>query len=212
MRLLNLVTVLVLSVLPLAMSADITGRIRNVAASDTPSLRVAVRGEATSWSSVPLANGAFLIRDVPIGTYTLSVQSVKFAFASVRLDVTADGVRARLADEADGKLVVPLDLAPISTVQYFTEEQQFRITSILFHPMILMMLVMGGMSFVLPKLVDKDAMNELKNGGSSSGAADSSDASASAAPAVEPAPTVMIPRLGASAATHSSSNETKKIK
>jgi hypothetical protein len=193
---------------------DVVGRIRNVAASDSASIRVRVSGEgATTYTTVPLSNGAFVIRDVPAGVYTLAVQSVKFAFANVRLDVATDSIRARLADDTEGKLVFPLDLAPTSVVQYFAEEQQFRITSILFNPMILMMLVMGGMSFLLPKLVDKDAMNELKNASNGANAADSSDASASAdsnaAPAVEPPPSVMIPRLGASVAVHSSNNSKK---
>lgn len=192
---------------------DVVGRIRNVAASDSASLRVRVSGEgATTYTTVPLSNGAFVIRDVPPGVYTLAVQSVKFAFANVRLDVATDSIRARLADEVEGKLVFPLDLSPTSVVQYFAEEQQFRITSILFNPMILMMLVMGGMSFLLPKLVDKDAMNELKNASNGGNAADSSDASASAdssAPAVEPPPSVMIPRLGASVAVHSSTDSKK---
>lgn len=212
MRLFSTIVAMAMMISSAFCGMDVAGRIRNVAASDSASIRVQVSGEGTTtYTTVPLSNGAFVIRDVAPGVYTLAVQSVKFAFANVRLDVSADSIRARLADEVDGKLVFPLDLAPSAVVQYFAEEQQFRITSILFNPMILMMLVMGGMSFVLPKLVDKDAMNELKAASNNNSAADSSDASASDAPAVEPPPSVMIPRIGASVAVHSS-NDSKKSK
>jgi len=157
---------------------------------------------------VPLASGAFVFADVPVGSYVLTVQSVKFAFGDVRIDVGAGAdarastLKARALDDADGKLLaLPLDLAPSNVYVYYQEAPTFRVTSILFHPMILMMLVMGGMSFLLPKMVDKDAMKDLTNAANSQiDAADSSDVASSAAAAdkpVEEAPAILLPRLTA---------------
>jgi hypothetical protein len=187
--------------------ADLVGRVR-VPASDSCDTVVRLRSDRGDRVSVPLASGAFVFADVPVGSYVLTVQSVKFAFGDVRIDVGAGAdarastLKARALDDADGKLLaLPLDLAPSNVYVYYQEAPTFRVTSILFHPMILMMLVMGGMSFLLPKMVDKDAMKDLTNAANSQiDAADSSDVASSAAAAdkpVEEAPAILLPRLTA---------------
>ncbi len=189
------VLLLVAALASVSVCVDVSGRVR-VPPTDTCDGVVRRRGDEER-AVVPLANGAFAFSDVRAGQYVLSVQFVKFAFADVRVDVGADGsVRARVADDPDGKLSVPLDLAPLGATVYYQEAQTFKITSILFHPMILMMLVMGGFSFILPKLVDKDAMKELTNAANT----DNADSSESASPAPEPieeAPSILVPRLTA---------------
>lgn len=189
---------LLATLVSVSVCVDVSGRVR-VPPLDSCDGVVRLRGGVDERATVPLANGAFAFSDVSAGQYVLSVQFVKFAFADVRVDVGADGsVRARLADEPDAKLSVPLDLAPLGATVYYQEAQTFKITSILFHPMILMMLVMGGFSFILPKMVDKDAMKELTNAANSGDKAADSSESASAAPEpIEEAPSILLPRLTA---------------
>jgi hypothetical protein len=177
---------------------DISGRVR-VPVSDSCDGVIRLRGEQGERVSVPLSNGAFVFRDVPVGSYVLTVQFVKFAFGDVKLDVLESKesdkallVKARSLDEPDKLLSLPLDLAPSNLYVYYQEAPTFRVTSILFHPMILMMLVMGGMSFVLPKMVDKNAMNMKEL---SASADDSSEVDSAASEPVEEAPSILLPRL-----------------
>jgi hypothetical protein len=172
---------------------------------------VRLRGDRGDRVSVPLASGAFVFTDVPAGSYVLTVQSVKYVFGDVRVDVGAgttnadargNTLKARSLDDADGKLLaLPLDLAASNVYVYYQEAPTFRVTSILFHPMILMMLVMGGMSFLLPKMVDKDAMKDLTNAANAQvDAADSSEVASSSSTADKPAeeaPAILLPRLTA---------------
>ena len=57
---------------------------------------------------------------------------------------------------------LPLALEPLGEVQYYAPPPQFRLSSLFMHPMLLMMGVMALMSFCLPKMMDKEAMEEMQ--------------------------------------------------
>ena len=104
-------------------------------------------------------------------SYVVEVVSMEYAYRAVRVVVSpgASGkvVKARAANDTSVRMAYPLKLSPIGREAYLTEPAGTSIMGmVLGNPMILMMVVMGGFSFVMPMLMeslDEEGKKELQN-------------------------------------------------
>ncbi|RXW18246.1 hypothetical protein EST38_g7611 [Candolleomyces aberdarensis] len=121
-------------------------------------------------TSVPLTS-----RDVPIGTYILSVITHDHTFDQLRVDVLdseSSPVEVRpyiagtpLDPPSTVLLPYPITLSAKDKFSYFSPPESFNILGMLTNPMVMMMVVGGIMMFTMPYLMenlDPGALEELK--------------------------------------------------
>ncbi|EPT04254.1 hypothetical protein FOMPIDRAFT_1028022 [Fomitopsis schrenkii] len=118
-------------------------------------------------------DGNFEIPDVPPGTYLLSVLSHDHHFDKLRVDVfdteSLPEVRpyipgTPLSPPSTVNLPYPILLNPRHKNDYFVERQSFNLMGMFQSPMMLMMLVMGGMMLAMPyimKSMDPEALQDF---------------------------------------------------
>ncbi|KAI0732320.1 hypothetical protein C8Q72DRAFT_142763 [Fomitopsis betulina] len=118
-------------------------------------------------------DGNFEIPDVPPGTYLLSVVSHDYHFDKLRVDVfeteSLPEVRpyilgTPLSPPSTISLPYPILLSPRHKNDYFVERQSFNLMGMFQSPMMLMMLVMGGMMLAMPyimKTMDPEALQDF---------------------------------------------------
>jgi len=126
------------------------------------------------WSSNVRRDGRFQIPDVDPGTFVLSVISHDFYFEQLRVDISTADPQPSVHPYAPGtplspaspvRLPYPITLSARSKNAYFVEREGFNPLGMLKSPMMLMMIVTGGMLFATPYLManmDKDTLNEVK--------------------------------------------------
>ena len=119
-------------------------------------------------------DGRFIVSNVPSGSFLLEVNSPKFEFPQVRLDINArtGRIKARRLDpvrpndvSTDSALPYPLKLSPDRPKDYFEPRQAWTISSLLMHPMVLMLILPALLMLVLPKLMssmDPGAQKEME--------------------------------------------------
>lgn len=124
------------------------------------------------------SKGQFAFHGVYVGsTYLLELQHPVLHFDTITVDTsikagTADEIKVTpyLTDFVYGKgskLKYPLVLAPSGARMYFEEREEFDMFSLLKSPMVLMMGLMMGLVYVMPKLspdADEPQVKELKKG------------------------------------------------
>mmetsp|Transcript_23576 Transcript_23576/g.56373 ORF Transcript_23576/g.56373 Transcript_23576/m.56373 type:complete len:221 (-) Transcript_23576:478-1140(-) len=112
-------------------------------------------------------DGSFSFRHVPKGLHLLEVHHPGFLFPQVRLEVSdsvlEQHVRASYVGGDNRLLPYPLIVKPMVKVSYFEPRQGFSWRSFLFQPQIIMMLVMIGGLFILPKMaLDPEQLKEMQ--------------------------------------------------
>jgi hypothetical protein len=110
-------------------------------------------------------DGSFAFSNVTQGVYTLTIESISFAFdSSFRIDVEEQDEAVKIdihkvfwghdfVNDLGPSQPHPLALKPIQRVQYIIERPQFSILSMLKSPMMLMSLGSLVVVFVMPKLM-----------------------------------------------------------
>ncbi|KIY72136.1 hypothetical protein CYLTODRAFT_486539 [Cylindrobasidium torrendii FP15055 ss-10] len=163
-----------MALLSLVWAVDVSGRIRwNDACPNFEALGPTRVTLDRQYSANIIRNGTFTIYDVPEGVYIFSVLSHDFVFDEMRVDVLADSLvevrpyalATRLNPPAPRLLSYPMMLFPRSRNAYFVQPESFDITSMLKSPMILMMLVTGGLVLGMPYLMknmDPEQLEEFK--------------------------------------------------
>ncbi|KAH9937616.1 uncharacterized protein B0H18DRAFT_1081740 [Fomitopsis serialis] len=118
-------------------------------------------------------DGGFEIPDVSPGTYILTVISHDFHFDKLRVDVfeteSLPEIRPYIAGTplsppSSITLPYPILLTPRTKNDYFTPQQSFNLMGMFQSPMMLMMLVMGGMMLAMPyimKTMDPDSLQDF---------------------------------------------------
>ncbi|KAI1797804.1 hypothetical protein LXA43DRAFT_982101 [Ganoderma leucocontextum] len=119
-------------------------------------------------------DGSFVIPDVPAGTYVLSVLARDHAFEQMRVDVyeseTLPEVRpyfagTPLSSPSTVTLPYPLTLSARGKYDYFVPRESFNVLAMFKNPMMLLMLVAGGLVLLTPmvmKNMDPEIMEEFK--------------------------------------------------
>jgi len=117
------------------------------------------------------ADGSFTVSRVPPGSYLVEVASPNYLFEPYRVDITKGGkIRARrvnfLQPSAVQVVAYPLRFTANVQAPFFEIREQWKVTDILYNPMILMMILPLLFMFVLPKmmsLADPDAQKEMQS-------------------------------------------------
>ncbi|CAG5115098.1 unnamed protein product [Candidula unifasciata] len=116
-------------------------------------------------------DGTFVVHGVPSGSYIVEVANPDALFETFRVDITSKGkIRARRVNFLQPNLVktvnYPLEFRERGKPNYFHKREQWRLTDVLFNPMVLTMIVPLLLIMVLPKLMnaaDADAQREMQN-------------------------------------------------
>ncbi|GMS89629.1 hypothetical protein PENTCL1PPCAC_11804, partial [Pristionchus entomophagus] len=118
----------------------------------------------------PREDGTFAVNGVAPGSYIVQVENVDYVFEPVRVDITASGkMRTRkislLQPGAVQQLPYPLKLVARESTRYFRKREEWRVTDVLFSPMVLMIALPLGIMLILPKLTanDPELQKEMEN-------------------------------------------------
>ncbi|KAF8508118.1 hypothetical protein JB92DRAFT_2955032 [Gautieria morchelliformis] len=166
-----------LPLLPLLVAAfDVTGRIKwndiCHGYQDIPDARVVL--DDGRWFGYVRRDGRFAIPNVDEGTYTLSVVSHDFQFDQLRIDVSTAEPHVSVHAYVPGvplfpappvSFIYPIVLSARARNSYFARREAFNPLDMLKSPMMLMMLVTGGLLFATPYLManmDQEALSEVK--------------------------------------------------
>lgn len=109
-------------------------------------------------------DGSFVLHDVEEGTHSLEVGTTGWTFPLYSLTVTPSGTVSATFHyrKRQREIKHPLKLEPFAKPSYFEPRKSISIASMFMNPMVLMMLVMGGMAYALPKLQENMDPEELK--------------------------------------------------
>lgn len=113
-------------------------------------------------------SGAFVIHNVPSGSYILEVINTEYSYEPVRVEINSKGkFRARKVNHIQTSQVIqvpyPLKLKPLGKTKYFQIREQWRITDFLFNPMVLMMVLPLFLIMILPKMMnDPETKKDLE--------------------------------------------------
>jgi len=114
------------------------------------------------------ADGTFTVSNLAPGSYVVDVTNPRYHFEPVRVDINSKGkMRARrvnnIVPSEVTQLPYPLKLRPLGLYQYFLKREQWRITDILFSPMVMMMVLPVILIVVLPKMMsDPETRKEME--------------------------------------------------
>ncbi|EFX87168.1 ER membrane protein complex subunit 7 homolog [Daphnia pulex] len=106
---------------------------------------------------------------VPSGSYVVEVSNPTVFYEPVRVDINSKGkFRARrinhIQPSAVSQMTYPLKFKPGMPYRYFQQREQWRITDLLFSPMVLMMFLPLILIFILPKMMnDPETRKEMEN-------------------------------------------------
>ncbi|CAB3403546.1 unnamed protein product [Caenorhabditis bovis] len=108
---------------------------------------------------------SFRVDNVPNGSFIVQVENTGLVFEPLRVDITARGkMRARRLSLLQPSVVAledyPLKMTSRSPTRYFRKREEWRITDMLFSPMVLMLVLPLLVMLVIPKMTANDP--ELK--------------------------------------------------
>lgn len=105
-----------------------------------------------------------------LGIYLLDVLDVDLVFSQFKLKVNADSgvvnvVEYKYQGSSRAQASYPLLLSPHAKINYFQKKEGFNLyRAVMGNPMMIMMVVMGGVVMFFPKLLagmDKDELNKM---------------------------------------------------
>lgn len=119
------------------------------------------------------SDGSFTVNDIPAGSYIVEVLSPNNMFEPARVDISgrAKGkIRARKVNFLQNSAVVtlpyPLKFKAKEPAPFFEKREQWKVTDMLFNPMVLMMVLPLLLLLVLPKLInsqDPETQKEMQS-------------------------------------------------
>ncbi|CAG9762214.1 unnamed protein product [Ceutorhynchus assimilis] len=131
-----------------------------------PSTRVHVNGG--EFIGFVKRDGSFMVHNVPSGSYIVEILNPELTFEPARVEINSKGkFRARKVNHIQTSTVnqipYPLKIKALGKTRYFQARDQWRITDLLFNPMIMMMLFPVLLVMVLPKLMnDPETKKDLE--------------------------------------------------
>ncbi|KAG5676774.1 hypothetical protein PVAND_006583 [Polypedilum vanderplanki] len=114
-------------------------------------------------------DGTFVIKCVQPGSYLLEVVSSKYVYEPVKIEINNRGkIRARKVNNMQPFQVIllqyPLKLKTNATYNFFQKREHWKITDIIFSPMVLMMIVPLILLILLQKSMNNSGFkNEMEN-------------------------------------------------
>ncbi|XP_056648266.1 ER membrane protein complex subunit 7 [Diorhabda sublineata] len=117
-------------------------------------------------------DGSFTIHNVPAGSYIVEVLHPEYTFEPARVEINSKGkFRARKVNHIKTSEVIvvpyPLRMKALGKTRYFQVREQWRVTDLLFNPMIMMMVLPLLLIMVLPKMMNdpetKKEMEQIQN-------------------------------------------------
>ena len=140
-------------------TTTINGKLKNI--DKTPfntTTRITLNNDVyTTYSRI---DGSFAIYDVPPGIHQLDIHSTTYHFGQIKIQLLEDNMDTpkclEYAYPGAVKQVTkyPLVLYPHAKYEYFTKRKGFNIFGLLKSPMVLMMLFGGGLTFLMPKMME----------------------------------------------------------
>ncbi|PRP89262.1 hypothetical protein PROFUN_02136 [Planoprotostelium fungivorum] len=127
-----------------------------------------LRGQKGTYSTLCRKDGSFAISDVAPGAYLFEVSSTDLIYPQLRVEVSGKGqMRISRGEDNTQTIPHPLRITAEGRADYFTPREGFEVMSLLKNPMMLMMGVTLGMTWVVPKIMgslDEEALEELQGG------------------------------------------------
>jgi len=167
----------VASLVSLVVGADVEGRIvwNDICKDYTDSGQSRIVLDNGKFQGGLRRDGSFSIYDVEEGSYILSVVSHDFLFDTLRIDVLSDPkshpqIRPYVPGTPHNppstiSLPYPIALTPRHKNIYFVDRESFDLLAMLRNPMILMMVVTGGLMLAMPyimKNMDPELASEVR--------------------------------------------------
>ncbi|CAH1979680.1 unnamed protein product [Acanthoscelides obtectus] len=113
-------------------------------------------------------DGSFVVHNLPAGSYVVEVFNPEYTFEPARVEINSKGkFRARKVNHIRTSEVIvvpyPLRMKALGKTRYFQVREQWRITDLLFNPMVMMMVLPLLFIMVLPKMMnDPDTKKEIE--------------------------------------------------
>jgi len=117
-------------------------------------------------------DNSFVIQGLSSGSYLVEVVNPDHMYEPVRVDINSKGKhRARknnlVQPSQVTQLPYPLKLKPLGRFRYFQKREEWKVTDILFNPMVMMMVLPLLLVTILPKMMQdpetKKEMEELQS-------------------------------------------------
>ncbi|KAG5865296.1 hypothetical protein JTB14_013792 [Gonioctena quinquepunctata] len=91
-------------------------------------------------------DGSFTVHNVPAGSHVIEILNPEYTFEPARVEINSKGkYRARKVNHIKTSEVIvvpyPLRMKALGKTRYFQVREQWRITDVLFNPMIMMMVL-----------------------------------------------------------------------
>jgi len=113
-------------------------------------------------------DNSFVFQALSSGTYLVEVQNPDYMFEPVRVDINSKGKhRARknnfVQPNQVSALPYPVKMKPQGKYRYFQKREEWKITDVLFNPMVMMMVLPLLLVTLLPKMMqDPDTKKEME--------------------------------------------------
>lgn len=145
-----------LSIISQCDAITITGKLRLPESESTlNSTRITLDATRSTYSQI---DGSFVFNNVGTGIHLLDIHSLEYHFSHVKIQVLDEGeikcIEYAYPGAPKRPIEHPLLLTAHAKYDYFEARQGFSIFSIFKNPMMLMMLVSGGLMFMMPKMME----------------------------------------------------------
>jgi hypothetical protein len=113
-----------------------------------------------SYTTYTQPDGSFIFHRVPPGVHLLDVQCRQHHFSQVKIQLLEEAMDSPKCIEyiypgaPKQAIPYPLELTAHASYEYFEPRKGFSIFRIFKNPMLLMMIFMGGMMFMMPKMME----------------------------------------------------------
>jgi len=113
-------------------------------------------------------DNSFVFQGLPSGTFLVEVENPDYMYEQVRVDINSKGKhRARKNNVVQPNQVTqlpyPIKAKPLGKFRYFQKREEWKITDVLFNPMVMMMVMPLLLVTVLPKMMqDPETKKEME--------------------------------------------------
>jgi len=113
-------------------------------------------------------DNSFTIQGLVSGSYLVEVEHPDYMYEPVRVDINSKGKhRARrnnlVQPSQVSQLPYPLRIKPLGRYRYFQKREEWKVTDVLFNPMVMMMVLPLLLVTVLPKMMqDPETKKEME--------------------------------------------------